>query len=110
MIKGLFRFAALLAVVSVVVWLTRERMLPTPHVSHEPPPHYRSTPPPPEVVADDLTEIKGIGPVYATGLNHMGIPSFRALSEAEPKIVAEALGTSVNRATDWIAEALQRNA
>ncbi|MEA2000494.1 MAG: DUF4332 domain-containing protein, partial [Actinomycetota bacterium] len=99
MITKLFRFAAFLAVVSVIVWLTRERMLPTPHVSHEPPPHYRSTPPPPEVVADDLTEIKGIGQVYAARLNHMGITSFRALSEAEPQTVADSLETSPSRVT-----------
>jgi predicted flap endonuclease-1-like 5' DNA nuclease len=61
-------------------------------------------------VADDLTEIKGIGPVYAAGLTQMGITSFRALSEAEPKTVGDTIGTSVNRVAEWIAEALQRNA
>jgi predicted flap endonuclease-1-like 5' DNA nuclease len=108
--KKLFQFALLLGAVSVVVWLTREKLLPTPHVSHEHPPHYRSTPPPPPIAVDDLTEVKGIGPIYAAGLGKMGITTFRALSEADPQAVAAALKVASNRAAGWITQARTRNA
>lgn len=106
--KRLFQLAVLLGVASVIVWLTRERLLPTPHVSHEQPPHYRSTPPPP-IAVDDLTEVKGIGPVYATGLGKMGITTLRALSESDPRAVAAALEVAASRVEDWITQARTRN-
>lgn len=99
------RLAALVAVVATIVWLTREHLLPTPHVAHEPPPHYRSTPPPPETSSDDLTAIKGIGPVYAARLDEAGVRSFRALAEADASALADSLGISVDNAAAWIAQA-----
>lgn len=108
MITKLLRLAVLVALATAIVWLTREHLLPTPHVSHEPPPHYRSTPPPPQEAPDDLTAIKGIGPVYAAKLDDMGIKSFRCLSELDPQTIADAMGTSPQTATDWIAQAHAR--
>ena len=110
MAKRLIRFVGLVAVASAIVWLTREHLLPTPHVSHEPPPHYRSTPPPPQTAADDLTEIKGIGPVYATRLKDMGIHSFRGLSELAPSTITDTVGVSLRVATDWVNQAHARMA
>ncbi|MDJ0925377.1 MAG: helix-hairpin-helix domain-containing protein [Acidimicrobiia bacterium] len=107
MLKRLIRFAALVTVVVTVVWLTREKMLPTPHVPHEPPPHYRSTPPP-APQPDDLTEIKGIGPVYASRLSDMGITTFRTLADANPETIATALGLSLESAADWASQAAAR--
>jgi predicted flap endonuclease-1-like 5' DNA nuclease len=95
----------LAAVAATIVWLTREHLLPTPHVTHEPPPHYRSTPPPPDEAADDLTAIKGIGPVYASRLDERGVHSFRALANADAATLATSLGISPNVAADWIAQA-----
>ncbi len=108
MIKRLFRLAVLVAFVAAVVWLTRERMLPTPHVPDEPPPHYRSTPPPPQATADDLTEVKGIGPVYAARLHELGITSFRALAEVDASSVADSLGVSAETAAGWAKQAQER--
>lgn len=108
MIGKLFRLAVLAVLAAAIVWLTREHLLPTPHVSHEPAPHYRSTPPPPQQDPDDLTDVKGIGPVYAAKLADMGIKSFRGLSEMNPQTLAEALGTSPQTAADWIAQAITR--
>ena len=88
-----------------IVWLTREHLLPTPHVSHEPPPHYRSTPPPPDESSDDLTAIKGIGPVYAARLDERGVSSFRALADADAAALAASLGISADAAAAWIAQA-----
>ncbi|MCP4303838.1 MAG: hypothetical protein GY788_02950 [bacterium] len=108
MIRKLFRFAALVALASAIVWLTREHLLPTPRVSHEPAPHYRSTPPPPQAVPDDLTAIKGIGPAYARKLTDLGIKSFRGLSELAPDAVADDLGTSPGTVAGWVAQARSR--
>lgn len=88
-----------------IVWLTREHLLPTPHVSHEPPPHYRSTPPAPDETTDDLTAIKGIGPVYASRLDESGVSSFRALANADATALAASLGISSKAAEAWIAQA-----
>ena len=106
MIRRLIRFAVLVTAVVTVVWLTRERMLPAPHVPHEPPPHYRSTPPAPEL--DDLTAIKGIGPVYASRLSDMGITNFRALADANPETLATAVGSTVDAVADWVTQAAAR--
>ena len=108
MIKKLSQFAGFVGLVAAVVWLTREHLLPTPHVPHEPPPHYRSTPPPPEAAPDDLTEIKGIGPVYAGRLEVLGITTFRALSESDQRVIADSLGISNNAAAGWISQAQAR--
>ena len=103
MFKKLIRLATLLLVAAVVVWLTRERLLPTPRVTDDARPQYRSTPPPPE--PDDLTEIKGIGPVYAGRLGDAGIRSFRGLSESDATTVAGTVGTTEAVVNDWIAQA-----
>jgi predicted flap endonuclease-1-like 5' DNA nuclease len=107
-IKKLFQFAGFVGLVAAIVWLTREHLLPTPHVPHEPPPHYRSTPPPPEATPDDLTQIKGIGPVYAGRLEMLGITTFRALSESDERVIADSLGTTDRAAADWISQARAR--
>jgi predicted flap endonuclease-1-like 5' DNA nuclease len=104
----IFRLAAITAAVAIIIWLTRERLLPTPHVPHEPAPHYRSTPPPPESALDDLTAIKGVGPVYAAKLTAMGLTTYRALSETDAQIVAETLGVSPAAVTGWMSQARLR--
>ena len=99
------RLATLFAVVATIVWLTREHLLPTPQVAHEPPPHYRSTPRPPEASDDDLTAINGIGPVYAARLDEAGVRSFRALAESDAVGLATSIGIPVDTAVGWIAQA-----
>jgi predicted flap endonuclease-1-like 5' DNA nuclease len=127
MFGKLLRLAGLIALATAIVWLTREHLLPTPRVSHEPPPHYRSTPPPPDEEAappeeatqamreqtpratpDDLTAIKGIGPVFAARFEEMGVTSFGELAEQDPQAVADAVGTSTQAARDWITQAQAR--
>lgn len=108
MCRRLIRLAALVAVAATIVWLTRERMLPTPRVPEEPPPHYRSTPPPPEPVGDNLTLIKGIGPVYAGRLSDAGITTFDGLAAASTDAVMAATGVSSGSAAGWIEQASDR--
>ena len=106
MLKKLLRLAALLIVAATIVWLTREHLLPSPRVTDEKPPHFRSTPPAP--AHDDLTSIKGIGPVYAGRLAELGVRSFQALSEQDPATTAKRLGTTQQAVTDWVAQAKNR--
>ena len=57
---------------------------------------------------DDLTEIKGIGPVFASRLATAGIGRFAILAAAEPKEVALAAGVREWQNADiddWIAQA-----
>lgn len=109
--KKFLGFVTFVAVCWVVLWLTREHLLPTPHVPDEPPPRFRSTPPQPDApsaAADDLTVIKGIGPVYAASLVESGITTFAALSAADPEQLAADLATTVTRVSGWIDQARQR--
>lgn len=108
MIRRISRFVGLIAIVAAIVWLTREHLLPTPHVPHEPPPHFRSTPPPPEPAADDLTAIKGIGPVYAARLADSGIISFQDLAAADPNTVADTTNAAASVVAGWIWQAQAR--
>lgn len=104
MLKKLLRLAGVVGLLVTIVWLTRERLLPTPRVSDEPKPHYRSTPPPPPE-PDDLTAIKGIGAVYSARLHEAGIQTFRGLSEIDAATIAESVGTTPEAVSDWIAQA-----
>jgi len=108
--KKILGFVTFAAVCWVVLWLTRERLLPTPRLPDEPPPRFRSTPPEPVAAStpDDLTAIKGIGPVYAASLVELGITTFAALSTADPEQLAADLATTVTRVSGWIDQARQR--
>ncbi len=54
---------------------------------------------------DDLTAIKGIGPVYAARLDEAGVTSFRALAESDATALAGRLGISVDSVAAWIDQA-----
>lgn len=91
----------------------RERLISV-AISREPTPpafrvpDHRSTPPPaePAQVADDesgtLTDVSGIGPVYATRLGGQGVNTLTDLAEASPEEVAEAAQVGTARAEAWI--------
>ena len=104
MFKKLLRLSGAISLLVTIVWLTREHLLPTPRVADDPKPHYRSTPPPPPD-PDDLTAIKGIGPVFADRLNDAGIQTFRGLSEIDAATIAESIGTTPEAVSGWISQA-----
>ncbi len=57
-------------------------------------------------VADDLTVVKGIGPVFAERLNAAGIVSYADLAQASPQALEAAVATNQKiAAEDWIAQA-----
>ncbi len=124
--KKLIRVLGVVAGVVGVVWLTRDRLLPTPKVSSEQPPpfrHHESDQPkavepadeaptpqtePQRAGTDDLTIIKGIGPVRSGHLAEEGIVTFADLAAADPKSLAEQFDVAEATAADWVAEAASR--
>jgi len=90
---------------AVIAYLTREQMLPAPEASHEPLPNLRTgSAPSDSTVAEDLTEVKGIGPTYASRLADISISTRSALASADPHVVAEAVGTSPATVKAWQAD------
>ena len=57
---------------------------------------------------DDLTVIKGIGPVRSGHLAEEGITTFADLAAADPKSLAEQFDVAETAAADWVAEAASR--
>ncbi len=125
--KNLIRIVGVVAGLGAAVWAMRDRLLPAPEVHDEPPPRFRTaTSPSPaatssddgssndeqpaeeeERPSDDLTRIKGVGPVTAERLHEAGIDSFAQLASMSPEEVAEAGRTSVGTAGSWIEAAAE---
>ena len=58
------------------------------------------------LAADDLTEIKGIGPVFAERLRQAGITTFADVAKASPDQLREVThATSVANPDEWIEQA-----
>lgn len=59
--------------------------------------------------SDDLTAIRGVGPVYAKRLNMAGIQNFAQLAELDPEKVTEIVAQGKNERLidthDWIVQA-----
>ncbi|MCL1593328.1 MAG: helix-hairpin-helix domain-containing protein [Actinomycetia bacterium] len=96
--KNLIRVVGVVAGLGAAVWALRDKLLPTPEAHTEPPPRFRTG----IRASDDLTEIKGIGPVTATKLAESGISTFDQLAAMTPVEVAAAAGTSEATASVWI--------
>jgi len=75
-----------------------------------PPPRVEVALPPPavkEVVPDDLTVIRGIGPSMETRLNECGVTTYAQLAGASRDVIREKLGDfgRLAKVDDWIARA-----
>lgn len=94
------------------LWMLRDRIFrpETSPVTPAEAPAFRVAPPPTatRADADDLSEIKGIGPVFKGRLAAAGISRFDELAAADANAVAEAAGVTEARASDWIALARRR--
>lgn len=94
--------------VAAVVWMLRDRIVkPQPAAAPQPPPTFRVTPPPvaPRDDADDLTAIRGIGPVFKARLATAGISRFDELAALDPGRLAGLAGVPESRAREWIDQA-----
>lgn len=95
-----------------MVWLTRDRLLPTPSQPEGPAPPFRTPKTPPDstspaatAVAHNLQAITGIGPVYAGRLADEGISSLADLIAAETSAIAEAAEVKPATVLNWKTQA-----
>lgn len=65
-------------------------------------PEPRPEPSEPETATPTITEVKGIGPVYATRLAAAGFNSVADLALADPERLADAAQVPVARANGWV--------
>lgn len=104
--KKVAKFLGVVGGVAAVLWAMRDRLVSIAAPKEPEPPRFRVAEPAPP--ADDLTELSGIGPVFATRLAQAGIATFAALAAATPGRVAEVTGVPETRASDWIEQAAAR--
>lgn len=94
---------------AAIVWLLKDRLLgpETVPVTAEEAPAFRVAPHPPEAgrTSDDLSTVKGIGPVYRARLQDAGIDTFAGLAAASPADVAAAADVAEDKAIDWVSQA-----
>ncbi len=103
-LKNLLRVGGVIVGMGAAVWALRDKLLPAPEIPEGPPPRFR-TGDAGTSTKDDLTDVKGIGPVYADRLAAAGMTSFAELASADPATIAEAAGVSESTATSWMEQA-----
>ncbi len=128
--KRLVRTLAFAIAIAAGIWAMRDRFLSlalprepqppafrhpddhpdVPHRPHQVEPTLRQATQqkPAQSTPDDLTVIKGIGPVFAAKLSGIGITTFEALAAATPGEIASKIDTSESRLSDWVGQARQR--
>jgi predicted flap endonuclease-1-like 5' DNA nuclease len=99
--------AGIAAVVVVALWLLKDRIAGPAPAPVEPAdaPRFRVPPPAPAPPADDLTAIKGIGPVYSARLAEAGIVGYAALTAADAAELAGKIDVAESQIEDWKAQA-----
>lgn len=92
-----------------MVWLLKDRILgpETTPVTPEDAPKFRVVRAPKggARAVDDLSEVKGIGPVYKARLVEGGITTFAALAAAPAARIAEIAEVGEETAADWAKQA-----
>jgi hypothetical protein len=104
-LKQFLRVGGVVIGIGAAVWALRDKLLPAPAMPDEPPPRFRTGGTGPVAAADDLTEVKGIGPVYAERLADAGITTFVGLANADVAAVAGAASVSEQTARGWLEQA-----
>ena len=95
--------------VAAVIWAIRDRFITVTAPREPEPPTFRVVTPPLRTPAppagadgsDDLTAIKGGGPVTAGRLREAGIGTVEALVGADPDALAAATGLAADRIRTW---------
>jgi predicted flap endonuclease-1-like 5' DNA nuclease len=108
--KKLARFFGLVAGLGAVAYVLRDRLISLAPPREPERPRFqqmaRPTPLPSSTPAgDDLTEINGIGPVFAERLIAEGIMSFADLAGQDAAKLAEKIDVAETRIAPWIEEA-----
>lgn len=123
LMKRILRIVGIAAGVAAAAWLVKDRLLPNPTPPPGSTPAFRSpqtvaspqrpstpaAPPTPEAGSgDDLTAIKGIGPVYAERLAEAGVTTFTGLARADAVELAGRLEVDEDKTASWIDQARAR--
>ncbi len=109
--KNVIRFFGVLAGLGTVIWVMRDRFISLALPREPEPPTFRVAPHPPQPIeekpthSDDLTIVKGVGPVFAARLEDSGITNLADLSAADAEVLAKAIDVPATRVSDWIEEA-----
>ncbi len=103
--KKIVKAIATVAGVATVAWAMRDRFFAIASPKEPEPPKFRVVPMSPSKEGDDLTEIRGVGPVYAARLKDAGFTTIASLAAADPGRVAEVAGVPIEKAEDWGAQA-----
>lgn len=104
-------FIGIAAGAAAVAWVIKDRLLgpEAAPLGPDEAPSFRVAPSDapyePAAGGDDLSEVKGIGPVYRARLEEAGITTFGGLVDAGADRVADAAQVSEDRARDWLAQA-----
>lgn len=88
-----------------MLWAMRDRLVSVAIPREPQPPAFRvpePTPAPPPPPDGSITDIVGIGPVYATRLTTAGIGTLADLAQADADRVADAAKVPRSRAEAWI--------
>ena len=102
-LKNILRVGGVVVGLAAAAWALRDKLLPAPDVPDQPPPRFRTG-----ISAagdDDLTLVRGIGPVYAERLAAAGMGSFADLAAADVDEVTEAACVSQATAMAWVEQA-----
>lgn len=104
--KNLMRVAGVVVGLGAAAWALRDRLLPAPEIHDEPPPRFREPTPSPTPDAsgssDDLTAIKGVGPVTARKLEDAGYSTLADIAAADAESLSTSVGTSQTTVSRWI--------
>ncbi|MFZ0492580.1 MAG: helix-hairpin-helix domain-containing protein [Acidimicrobiia bacterium] len=103
--KRFLKLTGFVAGLAGALWLMRDRLISLALPREPEPPTFRVGPGEPP---DDLTEIKGVGGVFAGRLASIGIATFQDLARSDAATVAQHLDTQSSRVEDWIAQARLR--
>ena len=123
--RKLVNFILFVAAAVGISWIMREYLVPKPEAPTSSPPPFRPAPEPhtspqpvhvpePDTSAsgakdsatpDDLTNVNGIGPVFARRLEAVGIKSYADLASADAVDLAEKIDVAESKVTDWVNQA-----
>lgn len=106
LVKKFLKFLVLVGVLAALGWYARNKMVPPPQSAAGSPPPFRVPDHPPAAApeapaVDDLTDVKGIGPVYSSKLVDRGITTFGQLAAADADDIAADLEVTVDEVRSW---------
>lgn len=89
-----------------MLWAMRDRLISIAAPAEPEPPRFRVVESPPEMpstdsVTDDLTQVNGIGPVFASRLRAAGIDTFAKLAASDDATLARVADVAETRVEGW---------